>query len=102
MTQIAELPEVDGRKIPFELIDEYPIRSLGQLLEDTERQGIRLSQINLVCRVDDINAHASDLTEILSLARNQDVKIMFASIGFESFSDGCFNISARGSRWQRS
>ena len=58
MAQIAGLPEVDGRKIPFELIDEYPIRSLGKLLEDTERHEIRLSQINLVCRVDDINAHA--------------------------------------------
>jgi hypothetical protein len=31
------------------------------MLEDTEKQKIRLSQINLVCRVDDINAHASDL-----------------------------------------
>ena len=58
IAQIAGLPEVDGRKIPFELIDEYPIRSLGKLIEDTERHGIRLSQINLVCRVDDINAHA--------------------------------------------
>ena len=58
MAQMKGLPEVDGRKIPFELIDEYPIRSLGRLLEDTERNGITLSQINLVCRVDDINAHA--------------------------------------------
>ena len=58
MAQIAGLPEVDGRKIPFELIDEYPICSLGKLMEDAERQGSRLSQINLVCRVDDINAHA--------------------------------------------
>ena len=87
MAQIKGLPEVDGRKIPFELIDEYPIRSLGKLMEDTERHEIRLSQINLVCRVDDINDHASDLAEVLSLARRQDVKIMFASIGFESFCD---------------
>ena len=63
MAQIAGLPEADGRKIPFELIDEYPIRSLGKLLEETERHRIELSQINLVCRVDDINAHASDLAE---------------------------------------
>lgn len=87
MTQIIGLPEVDERKIPFELIDEYPIGSLGKLLEDTERHEIKLSQINLVCRVDDINAHASDLGKILPLARRQDIKIMFASIGFESFSD---------------
>jgi hypothetical protein len=96
MAQIAGLPEVDGRKIPFELIDEYPIRSLGKLLEDAGRQEIRLSQINLVCRVDDINAHASDLTEILSLARTQDTKIMFASIGFESFSDRLLQYFCKG------
>jgi hypothetical protein len=87
MTQIIGLPEIDGRKIPFELIDEYPIRSLGKLLEETEKHTIKLSQINLVCRVDDINAHVADLGEILPLARRQDIKIMFASIGFESFSD---------------
>jgi hypothetical protein len=87
LAQIAGLPEVDGRKIPFELIDEYPIRSLGNLLQEMERHGIKLSQINLVCRVDDINGHAADLTGVLSLAQKQNVKIMFASIGFESFSD---------------
>jgi hypothetical protein len=87
MAQIRGLPEFEGRKIPFELIDEYPLRSLGKLLNDAEEQQIRLSQINLVCRVDDINAHASDLAEILALAQKRDAKIMFASIGFESFSD---------------
>ncbi len=96
MAQILSLPEVDGKKIPFELIDEYPIRSLGKLLEDTESHGIKLSQINLVCRVDDINAHASHLVEILSLARKQDVKIMFASIGFESFSDRLLQYFCKG------
>ena len=96
ITQIAGLPEVDGRRIPFELIDEYPIPSLGRLLEDTEGHDIRLSQINLVCRVDDINAHASDLAEILSLARRQDVKIMFSSIGFESFCDRLLKYFCKG------
>jgi hypothetical protein len=96
ITQITGLPEVDGRKIPFELIDEYPIRSLGRLLEDTERRRIKLSQINLVCRVDDINAHTSDLDDILSLAQRQDVKIMFASIGFESFSDRLLQYFCKG------
>jgi hypothetical protein len=95
-TQIAGLPEIDGRKIPFELIDEYPIRSLGKLLEDTERHESKLSQINLVCRVDDINTHASDLEGILSLAKRQDVKIMFASIGFESFSDRLLQFFCKG------
>ena len=48
ISQIAGLPEIDGRKIPFELIDEYPIRSLAKLLEETEGHEIKLSQINLV------------------------------------------------------
>jgi hypothetical protein len=96
ITQIMGLPEVDGRKIPFEIIDEYPIRSLGKLLEDTERHKIKLSQINLVCRVDDINTHASELVEILSFARRLDVKIMFASIGFESFCDRLLQYFCKG------
>jgi hypothetical protein len=96
MTQIIGLPEVDERKIPFELIDEYPITSLAKLLEETEKHTIKLSQINLVCRVDDINAHVSDLAEILSLAGKQDVIIMFASIGFESFSDRLLQYFCKG------
>jgi hypothetical protein len=96
ITQIMGLPEVDGRKIPFEIIDEYPIRFLGKLLGDTERHDIKLSQINLVCRVDDINAHASELAEVLSLARRLDVKIMFASIGFESFCDRLLQYFCKG------
>jgi hypothetical protein len=96
MTQMTGLPEVDGRKIPFELVDEYPIRSMGKLLEDAERRKIELSQINLVCRVDDINANASDLAEILSLARSQGTKIMFSSIGFESFCDRLLQYFCKG------
>jgi hypothetical protein len=96
MAQIMGLPDVDGRKTPFELIDEYPIRCVGKLMEGAKRHGIRLSQINLVCRVDDINDHASELAEVLSLARGQDVKIMFASIGFESFCDRLLHFLCKG------
>jgi hypothetical protein len=96
IAQIAGLPEVDGRKIPFELIDEYPIRSLGRLIEDAERQKIKISQVNLVCRVDHINACASALPDILSLARSRDIKIMFSSIGFESFSDRLLRYFCKG------
>jgi hypothetical protein len=96
LSQIEGLPEVEGKKIPFELIDEYPIRSLGKLLEETEKHGIKISQINLVCRVDDINAHGSDLFAILSLAQKQNLKIMFASIGFESFSDRLLQYFCKG------
>ncbi len=96
IAQIEGLPEIDGRKIPFELIDEYSIRSLGKLLEEVENHGIRLSQINLVCRVDDINGHASELSEIVLKAQAQEVKIMFASIGFESFSDRLLQYFCKG------
>jgi hypothetical protein len=96
MTQLTGLPEVDGRKIPFELIDEYPIRHLGKLIEDAERYKIKLSQINLVCRVDDINAHVPELEKILSIAQNKDIKIMFASIGFESFCDRLLQYFCKG------
>jgi hypothetical protein len=96
IAQIAGLPELDGRKIPFELIDEYPIRSLGKLLEGTRRHGIKLWQINLVCRVDDINSHAPELVDVLSVAEALDMKIMFASIGFESFSDRLLQFFCKG------
>jgi len=96
IAQIENLPEVEGKKIPFELIDEYPIRSIGKLLEGAKQQKVKLSQINLVCRVDDINDHASDLAEILSFAQRQDVKIMFASIGFESFCDRLLQYFCKG------
>jgi hypothetical protein len=96
IAQIRRLPETEGRKIPFELIDEYPLRSLGPLLEETGSQGIALSQINLVCRVDDINAHASALVDILSRARSLNVKIMFSSIGFESFNDRLLEYFCKG------
>jgi len=94
--QMAGLPETQGKKIPFELIDEYPVRSLGTLIEEAEQHGIKLSQINLVCRVDDINAHASDFVEILTLARSHDIKIMLSSIGFESFSDRLLQYFCKG------
>jgi hypothetical protein len=96
IAQIAGLPEIDGRKIPFELIDEYPIRFLGKLIEDVEGHKIKLSQINLVCRVDDINTHTSKLEEILALSKRLDLKIMFASIGFESFCDQLLQYLCKG------
>ncbi len=94
--QIRRLPERDGKKIPFELIDEYPLRSLGMLLQKVNEQNLHLSQIHLVCRVDDINAHAEALPEILSLAKKEEVKILFASIGFESFSDRLLHHFCKG------
>jgi hypothetical protein len=85
--QIKGLPEKAGRKIPFELIDEYPVATLQALLDETRKEKIDLSQVNLVCRVDAVTRHAEVLTEILRKARERAVRIMFSSIGFESFSE---------------
>ncbi|HME41871.1 MAG TPA: hypothetical protein VKF36_02200 [Syntrophorhabdales bacterium] len=87
MAQIKGLPDKAGRKIPFELIDEYPITTLQALLDETQEEGIDLSQVNLVCRVDAVTKHAEALTKILSTARERAIRIMFSSIGFESFSE---------------
>jgi hypothetical protein len=84
--QVRNLPEHEGKKIPFELIDEYPVVFLPRLLDRAMQEGIRLSQINLVCRVNDITVHEKELDNILAVARRNGVRIMFSSIGFESFS----------------
>jgi hypothetical protein len=85
--QVRNLPELEERKIPFELIDEYPIVFLRKLLDYARGEGIRLSQINLVCRVNDIAMHEKELELVLADAQRDDVRVMFSSIGFESFSD---------------
>ena len=96
LAQIAALPEAEGRKIPFELIDEYPINSLPGILDDTARAGIQLSQIDLVCRIDDINAHAALLADVLQAAQKKQIRIKFSSIGFESFSDRILRLLNKG------
>jgi hypothetical protein len=60
---------------------------LQALLYETEEESVHLSQVNLVCRVDAVTRHAETLTKILSAARERGVRIMFSSIGFESFSE---------------
>jgi hypothetical protein len=87
LAQLKALPEKRGRKIPFELIDEYPITTLKTLLDQTQQESIDLSQVNLVCRVDAVTKHAETLTKVLRTARERAMRIMFSSIGFESFSE---------------
>lgn len=87
LEQIAALPEKEGKKIPFELIDEYPLKFLPRLLELCSSSRMRLRQINLVLRADDILRHQGELKEALKEAKSLGTKIMFSSIGFESFSD---------------
>ncbi len=96
LAQVKGLPDNAGRKIPFELIDEYPITTLQTLLDETQKEGIDPSQVNLVCRVDAVTKHAETLSKILHTARERAIRIMFSSIGFESFSDKILTLFNKG------
>jgi radical SAM superfamily enzyme YgiQ (UPF0313 family) len=84
--QIENLPERHKRKMPFELIDEYPLAFLPKLLELVNERGLFLEQINLVLRPDDILRHRENLEKSLKELKRQDTRLLLASIGFESFS----------------
>ncbi len=96
LRQIENLPEQDGYKVPFEIIDEYPISSLHWILDESHGAGIGLSRIDLVCRVDDINSHSEQLKDALETARQRGVSVMFSSIGFESFNDRILQFLNKG------
>lgn len=84
--QIQGLPEsTDGRRIPFELINENPLHRLPQLLREIRNAGIRPSRINLILRADWLLQGKENLIKALSLAKSIDMKILLSSIGFESF-----------------
>lgn len=88
IAQIAGLPETaDGRKIPFELINENPLPGLPRLLERVRDCGLKLSTINLTLRADWLLKSRGPLQAALEMARAMGIRIVFASIGFESFSD---------------
>jgi len=96
IAQMIGLPEVDGKKIPSNSSMNTP--SIRSLTFSKTLRGLRSKSRRSIWSavVDDINAHASDLTEILTLAQKQDVKIMFASIGFESFCDRLLQYFCKG------
>ena len=96
LSQIRALPEEKGKKIPFELIDEYPITALPWILGNAAQAEIPLSQIDLVCRIDDINTHPEVLAAALKTAKEQQITIKFSSIGFESFSDRILRLLNKG------
>jgi hypothetical protein len=86
--QIRCLPETrDGRKIPFELINENPLPDLSELLREVNLLGIGLSQINLTLRADWLISGSQHLKEALHLAGELGVYVLLSSIGFESFDD---------------
>ena len=88
ISQILCLPEAeDGRKIPFELINENPLPTLPDLLQEVASQGIMLSQINLTLRADWLIKGLEYLKQTLHMAGDMSVYMLLSSIGFESFDD---------------
>jgi hypothetical protein len=88
LEQIRGLPEApDGRKIPFELINENPLPGLPRLLKEIGERGIDLSQINLILRADWFLLGEKALRKALGMARRMRLRILLSSIGFESFDD---------------
>lgn len=98
MNQIAGLPEdKDGRKIAFELINEYPLPGLERLLDNANNHGIGLTQINLTLRADGLINSADHLRNALKLAYRSGTRIVLASVGFESFDDRILRNLHKGS-----
>jgi hypothetical protein len=88
ISQIRCLPDTeDGRKIPFELINENPLPNLPILLREVSLRGIKLSQINLTLRADWLMTAIRHLEEALETAGPLGVYVLLSSIGFESFDD---------------
>lgn len=88
ISQIHCLPQgADGRKIPFELINENPLVGLRDLLSEVRKRGIRISQINLTLRADWFISGLQYLKEALRLAGQMGIYVLLGSIGFESFDD---------------
>lgn len=86
--QLLCLPQgPDGRKIPFELINENPLFKLGDIFRMTDALSIELSQINLTLRADFFLKGRFHLEKILETAKQKKVRILLSSIGFESFDD---------------
>ncbi len=86
--QLLCLPQgADGRKIPFELINESPLFKLSKIFKLAEELAIELSQINLTLRADYLINGLKPLTSALDVATKKNVRILLSSIGFESFDD---------------
>ena len=88
LSQIDCLPQVrDGRKIPFELINENSLFDLPELLREVARLDTGLTQINLTLRADYLIAGAQHLRNALAIAGEMGIYVLLCSIGFESFDD---------------
>jgi hypothetical protein len=88
ISQIRCLPKNrDGRRIPFELINENPLPILSGLLHAVKQQGIDISQINLTMRADWFVSGSQYYKKVLEAAGELGVYVLLSSIGFESFDD---------------
>ena len=88
LNQISCLPEAaDGRKVPFELINENPLPGLPGLLTKIREREISPSRINLILRADWFVKGEERLREALRLAKGMGVRIVLSSVGFEAFDD---------------
>jgi hypothetical protein len=97
ISQIRCLPQNrDGRKIPFELINENPLPTLPDLMREVQLLGIELSQINLTLRADWLIKGQQHLKAALQLAGEFDVCLLLSSIGFESFADAILHNLNKG------
>jgi len=86
LAQIINLPEdAEGRKIPFELINEAPLTTLPELLSAIKQQGIEISRIELVSRADWLIMGAEKLRAALKLAKTMKAHGLMSAVGFESF-----------------
>jgi hypothetical protein len=86
MNQIRCLPEDgDGRKIPFELINENPLSTLPRLLRRLREEHLQITQINLTMRADWFLAGEKRLRESLQLVSEMEARILMASMGLEAF-----------------
>jgi hypothetical protein len=88
LAQIINLPEdAEGRKIPFELINEAPLTTLPELLSAIKQQGIQISQIELVSRADWLIMGEENLRIALNLAKAMKACVLMSAVGFESFAN---------------
>jgi len=86
IAQIQCLPETpEGRKIPFELINENPLPALCGLLQELHSRDIGISQINLTLRADGLVSGLQYLKAALKAAGKLGIYVLLSSIGFESF-----------------
>jgi hypothetical protein len=88
LDQINCLPDAaDGRKVPFELINENPLPGLPRLLKRIRARGISPSRMNLILRADWFLKGEERLRQALRLARDMGGSIVLSSVGFEAFDD---------------